>query len=60
MTEPLVEITHLSKHYGTRRAIHDVSLRLDTGEVLGLLGPNGSGKSTILRILTVSQRPALW
>jgi ABC-2 type transport system ATP-binding protein len=53
----VIEIDHLTKRYGRRTAVDDVSLQIGTNEVLGLLGPNGSGKSTILRILTGYLRP---
>ncbi|MCZ2136116.1 MAG: ABC transporter ATP-binding protein [Burkholderiales bacterium] len=43
--------THLSKSYGGREAVSDVSLRLTPGRVLGLLGPNGAGKSTTVAML---------
>lgn len=49
---------HLSKWYGPRLAVDDVSFEVQKGEVVGLLGPNGSGKSTILRILTGYLRPS--
>jgi ABC-2 type transport system ATP-binding protein len=52
MSSPIVTADHLSKWYGPRRAIRDISFSIDAGEVVGLLGPNGSGKSTIFRILT--------
>jgi ABC-2 type transport system ATP-binding protein len=42
----------LTKRYGNRTVVNDVSFDVRAGEVVGLLGPNGSGKSTILRILT--------
>ena len=38
--------THLSKSYGARRVVHELSLQINTGEVVGLLGPNGAGKTT--------------
>ena len=55
---PVVRVEHLSKHYGARRAVSDVSFDMRPGEVMGLLGPNGSGKSTILRILTGYLQPS--
>jgi ABC-2 type transport system ATP-binding protein len=42
---------HLSKRFGGRSAIADVSLRVERGEVVGFLGPNGAGKTTTFRIL---------
>jgi ABC-2 type transport system ATP-binding protein len=49
---PIVLAQHVSKWYGPRRAVTDVSFAIERGEVVGLLGPNGSGKSTIFRMLT--------
>jgi ABC-2 type transport system ATP-binding protein len=43
---------HVTKWYGPRRAVTDVSFAIGQGEIVGLLGPNGSGKSTIFRMLT--------
>src|SRR5437879_10879987 len=42
----------VTKWYGPRRAVTDVSVAIEQGEIIGLLGPNGSGKSTIFRMLT--------
>ncbi len=50
--EKLVHIEHLSKRYGQRAALSDVSLDLEGGRIVGLLGPNGSGKTTLIKILT--------
>ena len=52
MDETLIAAEHLTRLYGQRRAIDDVSLSLNRGEVLGFLGPNGAGKSTTMRILS--------
>src|SRR5579863_9969178 len=49
---PVVLAQHVTKWYGPRRAVADVSFAVEPGEIVGLLGPNGSGKSTIFRILT--------
>jgi sulfate transport system ATP-binding protein len=46
-----IEVAHLTKRFGTFAAIEDVSLRVETGELVGLLGPSGSGKTTLLRVI---------
>jgi ABC-2 type transport system ATP-binding protein len=48
----VIEVQHLSKHYGPVRAVDDVSFRAESGEILGFLGPNGAGKTTTMRIIT--------
>ena len=48
----MVEVKHLSKHYGRVLAVDDISFTANPGEILGLLGPNGAGKSTTLNIIT--------
>ncbi len=48
----MIEVTGLSKRYGTHLAVENVSFSISKGEVVGFLGPNGAGKSTIMNILT--------
>jgi lipooligosaccharide transport system ATP-binding protein len=50
--EPVVETRALSKRYGERQAVVDLSFRVEAGECVGLLGPNGAGKTTTIRMLT--------
>ncbi len=56
-SEAVLELRHVSKSFGGVHALHDVSLRLDAGQVLGLLGDNGAGKSTLIKIITGYHRP---
>lgn len=47
----MVEIKHLTKYYGRKAAVKDISFTINDNEILGFLGPNGAGKSTTLNIL---------
>ena len=48
----MIEVSHVSKHFGSKAALEDVSFSVPKGQVLGLLGLNGAGKSTTMNILT--------
>ena len=48
----MIEVTSLSKKYGTHLAVDNVSFSIEKGEIVGFLGPNGAGKSTIMNIIT--------
>jgi ABC-2 type transport system ATP-binding protein len=48
----LIEVSRLTKYYGTKAALQDVSFEVKKGEILGFLGPNAAGKTTAMRILT--------
>ena len=50
----MIQVEHLTKQYGPKTAIEDVSFTVEKGEVLAFLGPNGAGKTTTMRILTAS------
>lgn len=47
-----VEVKHLTKIYGSQRAVDDISFEVTQGQILGFLGPNGAGKSTTMKIAT--------
>ncbi len=53
----MIEATHLTKRYGTKTAVNDISFSLQPGQVTGFLGPNGAGKSTTMRMLVGLDRP---
>jgi ABC-2 type transport system ATP-binding protein len=54
----VIEVRHLTKRYGDRVAVSDLSFDVERGEVVGFLGPNGAGKSTTLRMLTGFLEPS--
>lgn len=51
MAEHVIEISHLTKQYGSKVAVNDLNLSIRRGEVFGLLGPNGAGKTTTILML---------
>ena len=48
----MIEISHLTKKYGTHVAVDDLNLTIEPGRIYGFLGPNGAGKSTTMNMIT--------
>lgn len=53
----MIEVSELTKSFGTFQALDHVNIHVDSGSVYGLVGPNGAGKSTLIRHLTGVYRP---
>ena len=53
-----IDVSHLSKSYGSVNAVDDLILSVKRGQVFGFLGPNGAGKSTTIKLLTTLIRPS--
>jgi len=57
MSEPVIVLDRLTKHYGKRRGIENISFSVSKGEIFGFIGPNGAGKSTTIRTLMGLLKP---
>jgi ABC-2 type transport system ATP-binding protein len=53
----MIEVKNLTKFYGNKKAVDDVSFAVNKGDVLGFLGPNGAGKSTTMKMVTGFLKP---
>ncbi len=49
---PILDVRNLKKYFASQRAVDDISLKIDQGQIFGLLGPNGAGKTTLIRMIT--------
>jgi ABC-2 type transport system ATP-binding protein len=58
MPEPRLRLESLSKRFGSRVAVEDLSVRVEPGEIYGFIGPNGSGKTTTVKMVTGLYRPS--
>jgi len=54
---PTVEVQQLCKEYAGKKALEDINLRVENGEIFAIIGPNGAGKTTLLRILDLLEEP---
>ncbi|TCP95346.1 ATP-binding cassette ChvD family protein [Cricetibacter osteomyelitidis] len=55
--DKVLEVQHLTKSYGERTLIDDLSFSIPKGAIVGIIGPNGAGKSTLFRILSGQEQP---
>ncbi|TXT60737.1 MAG: putative Sulfate-transporting ATPase [Promethearchaeota archaeon] len=53
----MLEVENLSKHFGTLKAVDDISFKVKKGETIGLVGPNGAGKTTTIKMISKILRP---
>ncbi len=53
----MIEVSNVSRHFGSFKAVDGVSFSIPTGQIVGLLGPNGAGKTTTMRMITGFLRP---
>jgi branched-chain amino acid transport system ATP-binding protein len=57
MSDAILSVQRLSRHFGGLRAVNEVSLEVPRGSIFALIGPNGSGKTTLFNVVTGTLRP---
>ena len=58
MSEPILQIQHLSKAFGKNQVLQDIDFSVKTGDVTSIIGASGSGKSTLLRCINLLEIPS--
>ena len=58
MTEPILEVRHLSKSFGSHEVLRDIDFTVSAGDVTSIIGASGSGKSTLLRCINLLETPS--
>ena len=56
-TQSMIKVEHVSKYFGKLKALDDVSVEVNKGEIVVLIGPSGSGKSTLIRTINGLEKP---
>jgi len=56
--DTMIKLENLTKYYGKHLAVDNVSIKVHSGEVIGLVGPNGAGKTTIIKMIAKLLRPS--
>ena len=57
MSEPILQVNHLSKTFGKHEVLKDIDFSVNTGDVISIIGASGSGKSTLLRCINLLETP---
>ena len=57
MSEPIIKLNHLKKHFGDHQVLDDISMSVNKGETVSIIGASGSGKSTMLRCINLLEEP---
>ena len=57
MSEPIIKVEHLKKHFGDLEVLNDIDFQVNKGEVISIIGSSGSGKSTLLRCINLLEIP---
>lgn len=58
MSEPILQVKHLGKSFGTHQVLKDIDFEVEKGEVISVVGTSGSGKSTLLRCINMLETPS--